>query len=80
MEGSRIYLEGSQSHGLDTQQLKPFSVCLDDGRTSSEAVLVYMACMEAMIYLYSFAKELLAGKPTILKSIFSTELDTDLLI
>lgn len=31
------------------------------------------------MYLYSFAKELLASKPTLL-SIFSLKLDTDLLI
>jgi hypothetical protein len=43
-----------------------------------EVVLVYTGCMEAVMYLHSFAKEFLVGKST-LSSIFSTELDTDLL-
>ena len=80
IEGSNISLDGFQFDGLDTQrQLKPFPVCLDDNRSLFEAVLVYMGCMEAMMYLHSFAEELLAGKPT-LSSIFSPELDTGLLI
>jgi hypothetical protein len=80
IEGSVIYLEGFQFDGLDTQrQLKPFPVSLDDDRRPFEAVLVYMGCMEAMMYLHSFAKELLTGKST-LSSPFPTEPDTDLLI
>ena len=80
IEGSIIYLEGFQVDILDTQrQLKPFPVCLNGDRSPLEAVLVYMGCMEAMMYLHSFAKELLVGKST-LSSIFSTELDTDLLV
>lgn len=65
IEGSIIFLNGFQFDGLDTQrQLNPFPVCLDGDRSLFEAVLVYMGCMEAMMYLYSFTKELLAGKPT----------------
>jgi hypothetical protein len=80
IEGSNIFLNGFQFDVSDTQpQLKPFPVCLDGNRSLFEAVLVYMGCMEAMMYLYSFAQELLAGKPTLL-SIFSPESDTGLLI
>lgn len=76
IEGSNISLDGFQFDGLDTQrQLKPFPVCLGDNRSPFE----FMGCMEAMMYLHSFAQELLAGNPTLL-SIFSPELDTGLLI
>jgi hypothetical protein len=80
IEGSNIFLNGYQFDVSDTQpQLKPFPVCLGGNRSLFEAVLEYMGCMEAMMYLYSFAQELLAGKPTLL-SIFSPESDTGLLI
>jgi hypothetical protein len=80
IEGSIISLDGFQVNGLDTQRLlKPFPVCLDGDKSLFEAVLVYMGCMEAMMYLHSFTEELLAGEPT-LSSRFSSELDTDLLI
>jgi hypothetical protein len=63
IKGSNILLEGSQLDGLDTQrQLKPFPVCLDSDQSIFEAALVFMACMEAMMYLQSFANELLVGK------------------
>lgn len=79
-EGSIIYLHGFQFDGLDPQRhLNPFPVSLDGDRSLFEAVLVYMGCTEAMMYLHSFAKELLAGKPTS-SSIFAPELDTYLLI
>ena len=56
IEGSNISLDGFQFDGLDTQrQLKPFPVCLGDYRSPFEAVLVFMGCMEAMMYLHSFA-------------------------
>lgn len=78
-EGSIILLEGVQFDGLDARrQLKPFPVCLDGDQSLFEAALVYMGCMEAMMYLQSFANELLVGRPT-LWSIFSSGLDTDLL-
>jgi hypothetical protein len=39
---------------------------LDGDRRLFEAVLVYMGCMEALMYLHSFAKEFLTGnKPTL---------------
>ena len=80
IEGSNIFLNGFQFDVLDTQpQLKLFPVCLGDNRSLFEAVLVCMGCMEAMMYLYSFAQELLASKPTLL-SIFSPEIYTGLLI
>jgi MYND finger len=70
IEGSIIYIDGFQFDGLDTQrQLTSFPVCLNGDQSLFEAVLVYMGCMEAMMYLYRFAEELLAGKPT-LSSIF----------
>lgn len=80
IEGSIIYLKGFQIDILGTQrQLKLFPVCFNGDRSPLEAILVYMGCMEAMMYLHGFAKELLVGKST-LSSIFSTELDTDLLV
>lgn len=56
--------------------MKPFPVFLDGDRSVAEAVLVYMGCVEAMMYLYSFAEKLLAGKST-LSSMFSPGLDID---
>jgi hypothetical protein len=62
IEGSIVSLNRFQFDGLDTQrQLKPFPICLDGDRGVFEAVLMYMGCMEAMMYLYSFAKEFLSG-------------------
>lgn len=78
LEGSIIYLDGFQFDGSE-RLLKPFPICMDGDRSLAEAVLVHMGCMEAMMYLHSFAKELLPGKPT-LSPMFSPELDTDLLI
>lgn len=76
IEGSTISLDGFQ---FDSQrQLKPFPVSLDGDRSLFDAVLMYMGCTEAMMYLHSFAKELLAGKPTP-SSISSPELDIYLL-
>jgi len=78
LQGSIISLDGYQFDELE-RLLKPFPVCLDGDRSVFEAVLVYMGCMEAMMYLHGFAEELLAGKPT-LSSMSSPELHTDLLI
>lgn len=79
IEYSVIFLDGFQIDELDTQrQLKPFSICLQGNRSLFEPVLVYMGCMEAMMYLYSFAKELLIGMFTLL-SIYFPEIDIDLL-
>lgn len=71
LEGSIISLDEFQFNGLE-RQLKPFPGCLDGDQSLAKAVLVYMGCMEAMMYLHSFAEELLSGKPT-LSSIFSPE-------
>jgi len=61
IEGSIIYLNGFQFDGIDNQRFsKPFPVCVDIDGSLFEAVLVYMGRTEAMIYLYRFAKELLA--------------------
>jgi hypothetical protein len=80
IEGSIIFLDRFQIDGLDTQrQLKSFLVYLDDNRSLLEPVLVYIGCIEAIIYLYSFFKELLASMST-LPSIYSPELDINLLL
>ncbi len=78
LEGSTIFLDGFQINGLE-RLLKPFPACWDGLRNLAEAVIISIGYMEAIVYLYSFAEELLAGKPTLLP-IFSSELDTDLLI
>ena len=78
LEGSIVYLDEYQFDGLK-RQLKPFAVCLSGDRSLFEAVLVYMGFTEAMMYLHSFAEELLAGKPT-LSSIIFLELDNNFLI
>jgi hypothetical protein len=80
IEGSIIFLDRFQIDGLDTQrQLKSFLVYLDDNRSLLGPVLVYIGCIEAIIYLYSFFKELLASMST-LSSIYSPELDINLLL
>ena len=80
VEDAIIFLEGFQFDVSGTQrQLKPFPVCLDGDRNLFEAALVYMGCLEAMMYLYGFAKEFFAGKPT-LSSLFPPERGADLLI
>jgi hypothetical protein len=62
-EDSVIILDGFQPDGFDAQaRLKPFPIrpgAVD--RSVFEAILVFMGCMESMMYLYSFAKEFLAG-------------------
>lgn len=76
LEGSNIFLDGFQLAG-SKQVLKPFPAALDGDRSVAEAVLVYTGCTEALRYLHNFAKELLAGSPTLPK--FSSILDTDYL-
>ena len=78
LEGSIISLDGYQFDRLE-RLLKPFPVYLDGDRSVLEAVLVYVGCTAAMMYLHNFAEELLAGKLT-LSSMSSPELHTDLLI
>ena len=67
LEGSTIFLHGFQLNELQSRELnqilKPFPFPLDSDRSLAEAVLVYMGCVEAMMYLHGFAKELFAGKP-----------------
>ncbi len=72
---SIISLHGFQFNGLEPL-LRPFPACLDGDRDLAEAFLVHMSCMEAMLYLHSFTKELLAGKPS-LSSMFFPGLDID---
>lgn len=74
LEGSTIFLDGFKLAEPE-QVLKPFPVALDGDRSVAEAVLVYTGCTEALMYLQSFAKELLAGSPTPPR--FSPILDTD---
>lgn len=64
VEGSVISLHGFEFFDGSERLLKPFPVCLDCDRSLAEAVLVYMGCMEAMMYLHGFAEKLLAGKLT----------------
>ena len=66
LEGSTIFLDGfqfaeSQSHESE-RALKPFPVPFDGDGNLAEAVLVYTGSVEAMMYLHSFADELLDGK------------------
>jgi hypothetical protein len=63
-EGSVIYLEGGQPFAFGAQQLHSMPVCFEGDQSSHEAVSVYNGCMEAMVYLYSFAGYLFDGKPT----------------
>ncbi len=63
VQSSTIYLDQFQFDVTAGQQyLKPFPASLDVEESLFDAVLVYMGCTEAMMYLYSFAKEFLAGK------------------
>lgn len=78
-EGSIILLEGVKLDGLDPKrQLNPFPVCFDGDQSLFEATLVHMGCMEAMMYLQSFANELLVGKPFFM--VYIPGPGTDLLI
>ena len=63
LEGSTVLLEGYQLT-YSEQMLKAFPISLDDDRGLAEAVLVYMGCMEARLYLHDFAQELLTGNST----------------
>ncbi|RDL37479.1 uncharacterized protein BP5553_04912 [Venustampulla echinocandica] len=61
VESSTIYLDQFQFDVTAGQQyLKPFPVCLEVDQGLFGAVLVYMGYTEAMMYLYSFAKDFLA--------------------
>ena len=80
LQGSTIFLDGFQCNEYlfseSEQMLKPFPISLDGDPSLVEPVLVYMGCMEAMMYLHGFAKELLAGMANT-PLMFSLELDTD---
>ena len=69
LEGSTIFLDGFQLtteyHSCESEPaLKLFPVPLDGDRSPAEAVVVYMASLEAMRYLNGFTKELMASNPT----------------
>ena len=79
IEDSTIYLDGVHAGGtIDQRCLKAFPIHSGIDQGLFEAVLVYQGCTEAMMYLYSFAKELFGGK-IFLSSIFWKELDIGLL-
>lgn len=61
--GSVLTMEGFAPKLLDTgRQLLPFPACPNIDQARIDAALVHMGCMEAMMYLHSFASELLVGK------------------
>jgi hypothetical protein len=62
VEGMIIYLKGSHPDSTCTQQTKPFPVHIFEDRAILEAALVYMACQEAMVFLYEITSDLLGGK------------------
>lgn len=62
VDGSWIYINRCLSVELAAGlHLAPFSISLGGNRDLFDAVSVYMDCMEAMVYLYSLTKELLAS-------------------
>jgi hypothetical protein len=61
-EEATIYLEKLRFHERDMRRmLGPFPTCFTDNNSRCEAVLVYMACLEATLFLHCFAKEFLGG-------------------
>lgn len=62
IDGPKIYLEALlPSEFMNASlYLGPISVQLDYNPYLLDAVTVYMGCIEAMVYLYSFTNELLA--------------------
>jgi hypothetical protein len=62
VEGMTVYLNGPLPNPLCTQQMTPFPIHLFKDQAILESALVYTACMEAMVFLYSFTKELLRGR------------------
>lgn len=70
LEGSVIYLDGYQFNGSE-RQLNRFPVNLNGDRSVFEAVLMYMGCSEAMMYLHRFSEELLTGSSSLPPHVFS---------
>jgi MYND finger protein len=62
VEGTTVYLNGPLPNPFCSQQLKPFPVHLFKDQAILESALVYTACMDAMVFLYSFAMEMLRGQ------------------
>lgn len=79
LDGSSILLEGPHPFARSKRLLKPFPVRLDSEEGPAEAVLAYEGCAVAMMYLQSFAEELLSGRP-IIPFLAFFERDTKLLV
>jgi hypothetical protein len=62
VESTTIHLNGTQPGPSFTQQMKPFPVHLFEDRAILESALAYMACMEAMVFLYRVTIDLLGGQ------------------
>lgn len=62
VEGTTVYSTGPLPNPLCTQQLRPFPAHLFEDQAILESVLVYTACMEAMVFLCNFITELLQGQ------------------
>lgn len=61
-DGSNIYLDGVFGNGSwDARYLTPFPTTLNTDQRTFEAVLMWGSCTDALMYLHSFAKELLIG-------------------
>jgi len=68
VEDTTVYLVGPLPNPLCPQQMKPFPVHLFKNQAILESALVYRTCMEAMVFLYSFAIELLQGQTPLSES------------
>jgi hypothetical protein len=60
--------------------LKPFPIHLVDNPRAMEAISVFKGCTEAMVYLHSFAKELLTGKALLCCPILYPRLNANILL
>lgn len=66
-DGSKIYLDGIESSWLQrppTMRQFPISFEQIEDQDKVEAVLAYVGCTEALLYLHDFAGKLLAGEPS----------------
>lgn len=59
VENNTIHLKGDPAGPFSAQQLKSFPVHLFQDQATAESALMYLSSMEAMVFLYSFAAELL---------------------
>lgn len=63
VDGTKVILNATEMNEKEpAHHLHPFPAVLDDAQDASEAILLHLSSVDAMIYLYGLAKEFLQGE------------------